>query len=315
MGSESEMIPSKRKGWLSHGWLGLALIGIFWPLNWLLPGARTQWGFFPLWLGYCLVVDALVYKRKGNSLLTRNPKGYAKLFLFSVPGWWLFELLNLRTQNWFYDGGELFSPLQFFLLSSLSFSTVIPAVFGTAELVGTLGLLKRLRQGLVIPLKKSTLIAFFSLGWLMLILLLIWPEYCFPFLWLAAYFIIEPLNVWWKNRSLAESTAEGDWRPVMALWLGGLICGFFWELWNYFSYPKWIYHVPFVGFWHIFEMPLLGYGGYLPFAMELLALYQILVRIFRQKGMREFIRLVEGREAVGCVRKPAPEGRAGERAH
>ena len=39
--------------------------------------------------------------------------------------------------------------------------------------------------------------------------------------------------------------------------------------------PKWFYTVPFVGFAKIFEMPLLGYGGYWPFAWELYALYHL----------------------------------------
>jgi hypothetical protein len=70
--------------------------------------------------------------------------------------------------------------------------------------------------------------------------------------------------------------AHGDWRTVIALCLAALICGFFWEMWNIFSFPKWIYHVPFVGFWHIFEMPLLGYGGYPPFALELYVLVHLM---------------------------------------
>ncbi len=69
----------------------------------------------------------------------------------------------------------------------------------------------------------------------------------------------------------------------MALWLGVLVCGFFWEMWNYFSYPKWQYTVPGVSFLHIFEMPLLGYGGYLPFAMELHALYHLAAGLLGQK--------------------------------
>ncbi|MBV8317398.1 MAG: hypothetical protein JOZ53_20860 [Planctomycetaceae bacterium] len=52
-----------------------------------------------------------------------------------------------------------------------------------------------------------------------------------------------------------------------------LACGFFWEMWNYYSYPKWVYHVPFVGVLHVFEMPLLGYLGYLQMAHGLKALF------------------------------------------
>ena len=56
----------------SQGWLGLVLIAICWPLNWTLPGMRTAYLFFPLWLGYILVVDALVQARTGSSLWTRG---------------------------------------------------------------------------------------------------------------------------------------------------------------------------------------------------------------------------------------------------
>ena len=83
-----------------HGWIGLALIAIFWPVNWLMEGLRSQWAFFPLWLGYTLTVDGLVYLRKGTSLSARNWKKYVGLFLLSAPVWWLFELFNLRLQNW-----------------------------------------------------------------------------------------------------------------------------------------------------------------------------------------------------------------------
>ena len=41
--------------------------------------------------------------------------------------------------------------------------------------------------------------------------------------------------------------------------------------------PKWIYHVPYVGVAKVFEMPLLGYLGYFPFAMELWLLAHLLL--------------------------------------
>ena len=43
-------------------------------------------------------------------------------------------------------------------------------------------------------------------------------------------------------------------------------------MWNFYSFPKWIYHTPGAEFFYIFEMPLLGYLGYLPFAWELFSL-------------------------------------------
>ncbi len=106
----------KTRRWPIHGVVGIVLVLVFWILNWSLEGLRTHWAFFPLWLGYCLTVDALVFVRKGNSLATRDPLGYALLFFLSVPGWWLFELLNLRSQNWEYLGAEYFTDF------SISFS-------------------------------------------------------------------------------------------------------------------------------------------------------------------------------------------------
>src|SRR5512136_648667 len=94
-----------------HGWIGASLVLVFWALNWGLPGLRTQWAFFPLWLGYCLVVDSLVFLRTGTSLLTRSWKKYLGLFTASALVWWLFEVANLRLQNWQYLGAEKFSPL------------------------------------------------------------------------------------------------------------------------------------------------------------------------------------------------------------
>jgi hypothetical protein len=256
-----------------HGWVGVSLIIIFWILNWTLTGPRTHWGFFPLWLGYCLAIDGLVFWRTGTSLLTRSPRKYVGLFLISAPVWWIFELLNVRTQNWTYLGVEIFSPLTYIFWTTLSFTTVIPAVFGSAELFASFDFLKGLRRGPVIGTDKRTPRALFVLGWSMLVAMLMWPQIFFPFIWLSLYFILEPINSWLGNRSLAHWTQKGDWRPVMALWLGVLLTAFFWEMWNFYSFPKWIYHVPWGDWLHVFEMPLLGYGGYLPFALELYALY------------------------------------------
>src|ERR671918_2108557 len=130
---KSKSIETEKIQFPLHGWLGLSLILIFWILNWALPGARTHWGFFPLWLGYCLTIDGLVYWRTGTSLLTRSPHKYVGLFLVSAPVWWIFELLNVRTQNWTYLGIEIFTPAQDVFWTTLSFTTVIPAVFGSAE--------------------------------------------------------------------------------------------------------------------------------------------------------------------------------------
>jgi hypothetical protein len=278
--SKAKDIENEISKFPPHGWLGLGLAILFWILNWTLTGPRTHWGFFPLWLGYCLAMDGLVVWRTGTSLLRRSPRKYIGLFLVSAPVWWIFELLNIRTQNWTYVGAEIFSPLQYAFWTTLSFTTVIPAVFWTAEFIASFSFLERLQRGPVIGTDKRTTASFFALGWIMLALMLVWPKIFFPFIWLSLYFILEPINVWLGNRSLAQWTAKGNWRPVIALWLGILLTAFFWEMWNYYSYPKWVYHVAWGDWMHLFEMPVLGYGGYLPFALELYALYHLVSGFF-----------------------------------
>ena len=280
-----------RSGWQEAPqlWAGLFLVAVVWPLNWLLPGLRTHLLFFPLWLGYSLAVDGLVYLRRGTSLLRRNPRAYAGLFLASAPVWWLFELINLHTQNWTYPGIELVEPFWRAVLKTLSFSTVVPAVFGTAELVSTWGRLKRLGAGPVVPPTRPVFFAFLLAGVTTMALLLLWPCVFLPFVWLSLYFMLAAVNGLLGFRTLGAYTGYGDWRPPLALMLGALVCGFFWEFWNFWAYPRWVYHVPPFDFLHIFEMPLLGYGGYLPFGLELFALYHLIVGVLQQHHLNDYV--------------------------
>jgi hypothetical protein len=281
--SRFKMARTIQRRWPVHGWVGLALLAVFWPLNWLAPGPRTLWAFFPLWLGYILTIDTLVLLRKGTSLWLRSRPKFAGLFLVSLVCWWVFEVLNLRVHNWQYSGVDGLGRAAYLVLSSINFSIVIPAVFEASELASTFGFIRTARPGLVLRGNLPTTLAFFLVGWVMLALLLAWPQYFYPFLWLSLFFIQEPVNIWLGNRALGDWTAKGDWRPVYSLWIGVLMTGFFWEMWNYFSWPKWTYSVPGVNFLHIFEMPLLGYGGYIPFALELYAFYHLVVGLLGEK--------------------------------
>jgi len=280
------MSNAKDRRWLWYGWLGLALVGIFWALNWSLTGLRTQWCFFPMWLGYCLVLDALTRHRTGTSVIRRSPQLFWGLFLVSAPSWWLFEFINLRLQSWLYLGRQISASLPNILLDSLNFSVVMPATFITTELVASFGWISRFSEWRPYAPGRTALRVFFAAGLLLLALALTWPGYFFLFIWLALYFIFEPLNKWLGSRTIISHVAAGDWRPVLSLGLGCLIAGFFWELWNFYSYPKWIYQVPFIDFWHVFEMPLLGYLGYLPFSLELFALYHLVIRLAGAKSLQ-----------------------------
>ena len=152
----------------------------------------------------------------------------------------------------------------------------MPAVFETAELVRTFRWTERFVNGPRLVPTRSFAIGLFLAGLAMLALTLLWPKYFYPLIWGAVFLILEPLNIALGRQHLFTWLKDGDWRPVISLSVGALICGFFWEMWNYFSYPKWIYHTPGANFLHIFQMPLLGYGGYVPFAWELFALRNFL---------------------------------------
>jgi len=65
---------------------------------------------------------------------------------------------------------------------------------------------------------------------------------------------------------------------VLTSALAALLCGFFWEMWNFCSLAKWVYHVPFVQRFQVFEMPVLGYAGYLPFGLECLVVAEWVLR-------------------------------------
>jgi hypothetical protein len=73
---KSKTLESERLKLPLYAWFGLGLVALFWIFNWTLTGARTHWGFFPLWLGYCLTIDGLVFWRTGTSLLTRSLRKY-----------------------------------------------------------------------------------------------------------------------------------------------------------------------------------------------------------------------------------------------
>ncbi len=267
----------------SHFYIGLVLILVSWYFNWSLTGLRTYLLFFPLWLGYILFVDSLILIRINSSLLKRNFRKFILLFIISAPAWWLFELLNIRTANWIYVGKEFFTDFEYAAYATLSFSTVMPAVFETSELISTFKWSDRFQKKKSINKTPQKTNIIFIVGLICLTLILLLPDYFFYLNWLSIFLIIEPLNIWMKNKSLFDYISNRNWKPFICLITGCIICGFFWEMWNFYSYPKWIYHLQLANFIHIFEMPVLGYLGYIPFSLELFAIYNFINGIFGNK--------------------------------
>jgi hypothetical protein len=65
--------------------------------------------------------------------------------------------------------------------------------------------------------------------------------------------------------------------------------------------PKWIYQVPLVGWPKLFEMPILGYGGYLPFALEVFAAWSLLSGLILRHG-RDWVRFTRPYEPAAEMR-------------
>jgi hypothetical protein len=94
-----------------------------------------------------------------------------------------------------------------------------------------------------------------------------------PFVWLAYVFLLDPLNALAGRPSVVSDLSGGNWRRPVSLLAAGGFCGILWEFWNYWALTKWTYTVPYFGHFKIFEMPVLGYLGFPPFAIECWATY------------------------------------------
>ena len=269
--------PVKRYLLPYRGLLGLILICVAWPFSWAESGTGLQYTFFPLWLGFILAVDGLVLRRTGTSLIVRSPKIIAMMFILAVPYWWMFEAINQVIQNWVYIGSNPETNLFSLIQTSLAFSVVIPAVFEVSELVGSFNFINRFARMPALVLNRQQVAIIGILGVLSLAALLTWPKYLFPITWLSLFFIFDPINYLTGRPSITANVRHGDWRLVVAFALGALICGFFWEMWNYQATISWQYNIGFFDFARIFHMPLLGYGGYLPFGLETYAMFHFVV--------------------------------------
>ncbi|PWG64584.1 hypothetical protein [Sediminicurvatus halobius] len=276
--------PLAKRTFPIWGWAGVTLLVISWAVAWwpdpAWEGIRRQ-SFTPLWVGYIVAVNALTHARGGRALLVAEPGRFLALFPASALFWYLFEYLNQFTGNWIYGGvGETAAdPVTWFLRSALPFSTVLPAVIGTRDLLATW---PRLCAGLdnfwrpPVPPRRAGALGALAAAALGLVAVAVWPRGLYSMLWLAPPVLIVALQALAGERHIATPLVGGDWRGLWLAVLAALLCGFLWELWNVFSLARWTYHIPFVEGFHVFEMPLLGYAGYLPFGLTCIAAAQLL---------------------------------------
>jgi hypothetical protein len=256
------------------GWIGAIIMIAGWILAWTrLPlFSRFQAHTFSIpWIGFIILVNALTFMRSGHSMMTHKTRYLILLFLFSAIFWWYFEYLNQFVENWYYVNVEAMDRLEYFLYATLPFATVLPAVMGTRDLLLTFprlsaGLDDFFRVRIIHPRLTALLAVIAAVTGLALISL--WPNHLFPMLWLAPLVIPAAMVVIYHGEPVIREFAGGNWRNIYLLALSALICGFLWEMWNFYSYTRWEYSVPFVNRFHLFEMPALGYAGYLPFGLQ-----------------------------------------------
>ncbi len=250
-------------------WLALAAAGRF-PF----PG----WLYHFAWYTTLLGADAWLADREGRAPFFGRPRLALSLWLWSVPVWLLFELLNLRVANWYY----VFASRDLVVRragGALAFATVLPAIYLGHRAVASLGWFANVR-GPGFRVGRGVRAVLVVAGLLFLGLALWRPSLFFPLIWGATTLLIEPWNQRRApGRSLLGDLARGDWTRALRLLAAGVAIGLLWETFNAFATTRWIYTVPGLEEGKLFEMPVLGYLGFPVFALDCFVIYQALVTL------------------------------------
>jgi hypothetical protein len=268
-----------KKRFALHGYIGLMVIVL---AEGLLFGGNQVVGhwFTPIiWTGYILFVDALVYRFSGRSLLLIDRLEFVIVVVMSIGVWWLCEFYNAPRfwksdlEIWWHYHNLEANPFLRRVGYDWAFATIFPLLFLTAELFAAT-VFKQRGRGLTIKLTQPILIVFVLIGAVGAIVPLLYPSAWFaPVIWLSFIFLVDPVNALRGQPSISNDLRHGDWRRLWSLLLSGLVCGVLWEFWNYWAITKWTYTVPFLGNVKIFEMPVLGFLGFPPFAVECWVMY------------------------------------------
>ena len=243
---------------------GLALCGFGWGSS--LAGIDPVRGYWYdlVWSGYILAADAVVWARAGRSLLHGGGWRTVGLFALSAPFWWAFEIANWRLENWTYVGTSIYGGQAHVLLKTLSFVFVLPALASSRDLLRSF---VRFPHPPAVRLPSWTATALVAFGLVCVPLLYLFPNQTFPLVWLAPVFVLDGVADLRGRPSVLGLVRAGRAGPVLLLAAAGLGTGILWELWNWGAVPHWDYRIPYMGFLPVFEMPIVGYLGYPPFAL------------------------------------------------
>ena len=271
-------------------WIGLLVIVVSQAATLAKIEPFHHWHTPIAWTGYILCVDGLVWKRRGHSWLSDSHAEFFFLTCISVPIWIVFELYNkFAIHNWHYEGLPASIPLRV-LGYAWAFATILPALFETGDLVSSL----RDRRAPVEWAEPHQRHVPGALGWLavmagaaMVALPWLYPSpYLAAPVFLGFALLLDPLNARAGEESILGDARDGRYGRLINLLVAGLVCGVLWELFNFWAGGKWKYTVPILPELRLFEMPLLGYGGFPAFAVECFAIYVAIRALIWRAGTR-----------------------------
>jgi hypothetical protein len=103
--------------------------------------------------------------------------------------------------------------------------------------------------------------------------------------WVGWILLLEPFNYGRGLPSLFRDWENRQWGRTFQLAMAGALCGVLWEFWNAWAYTKWVYifPVPLGANLKYFEMPLLGFLGFLPFAVEYFVLFHFVASFYTRE--------------------------------
>jgi hypothetical protein len=280
--------PKTKGSFKPYGLIGLIVI-ITAEILLLLKIKPVMIFFTPLvWTGYILFVDNLVLKLQGESLIYNRRKEFFVMLPISVALWLVFEFYNVFLDNWHYI--NLPEKIWIRLIGfTWSFATIWPAILETAELFRALHIFDKIkiRERSISP---KILRASIGFGAIFLIIPIAFPSrYLAVLVWLGFVLFLDPINYFYGTKSLLRDLEKGKLNILLSMLLSGLTCGLLWEFWNYWAHSKWIYTVPILENVKIFEMPVIGYLGFLPFAVECYIMYNSIGLIFRHARSQDEI--------------------------
>ncbi len=178
-------------------------------------------------------------RRTGRCLMLSRTRPFLLLFPVSAGFWWSFEYLNRFVGNWRYVGGVDFGAVEYFLFATLPFSTVLPAVLSARELLLSYprfdGAFREWRP--LSPARPGAIgLAALLLSCAGLFAVGIVPDAAFPLVWVAPPTLLISLAALRGEPHSLSGIGSGDWRSPVSSVLAALLCGFFWEMWNFEGY-------------------------------------------------------------------------------